>query len=128
MHSTLFNCINKVSSWRKFMHAFAQPLLHGQDLTQGQFYSWVPFSKTGCRTKAKEPNLPDYLPIAYGRENMPLKDALVLGTNDLSQRHYPKNWWLQKWDHNCNIVLRLNRYDYWPACGLCSVTSNFCLN
>ena len=45
---------------------------HGQDVTQGQFFrrslkglnSEFSFCYTGCLTKAKEPSLPYYLPIA----------------------------------------------------------------
>ena len=48
---------------------------HGQDMTQGQFFkrsltglsSEFFFSKTSCLTKAEEPTLPFYLPIAGGR-------------------------------------------------------------
>ena len=47
----------------------------GQDMTQGQFFkrsltslnSEFSFSKTNCLTKAEEPSLPYYLPIARGR-------------------------------------------------------------
>ena len=47
----------------------------GQDMTQGQFFkqsltgliSEFSFSKTSCLTKAEEPSLPYYLPIAGGR-------------------------------------------------------------
>ena len=43
-----------------------------QDMTQGQFLSGVfnsefSFSKTSCLTKAEEPSLSYYLPIAGGR-------------------------------------------------------------
>ena len=47
----------------------------GQDMTQGQFFersltglnSEFSFSETSCLTKAEEPSLPYYLPIAGGR-------------------------------------------------------------
>ena len=47
----------------------------GQDMTQGQFFKWsliglnseFSFSKTSCLTKAEEPSLSYYLPIAGGR-------------------------------------------------------------
>ena len=47
----------------------------GQDMTQGPFFKWsltglnseFSFSKTSCLTKAEEPSLPYYLPIAGGR-------------------------------------------------------------
>ena len=53
---------------------YPTPLL-GQDMTQGQFLkrslaglnSEFSFSKTSCLTKAEEPSLPYYLPIAGGR-------------------------------------------------------------
>ena len=46
--------------------------LHGQDVNQGQFFwrslkglnSEFSFCYTGCLTKATEPSLPYYLPIA----------------------------------------------------------------
>ena len=52
---------------------FSPPL--GQDMTQGQFFkrsltgfnSEFSFSLTSCLTKAEEPSLPYYLPIAGGR-------------------------------------------------------------
>ena len=48
----------------------------GQDMTQGQFFkrsltdlnSELFFSQTSCLTKAEEPSLPYYLPIAGGGE------------------------------------------------------------
>ena len=58
-------------------YVFTQPLHHGQDVTQGQFFSgilliWISFSfKTSCHAKTKELSLPYYLPIAEReRENM----------------------------------------------------------
>ena len=47
----------------------------GQDMTQGQFFKWsltglnseFSFSWTSCLTKAEEPSLSNYLPIAGGR-------------------------------------------------------------
>ena len=50
-------------------------LPHGQDMTQGQFFkrsltglnSEFSFSQTSCPTKAEEPSLSYYLPIAGGR-------------------------------------------------------------
>ena len=60
----------------------------GQDMTQGQFFkqsltglnSEFSFSKTNCLTKAEEPSLPCYLPIAGGRiiGFMPFPKVLVL--------------------------------------------------
>ena len=55
-------------------YLFTQPLSHWQDMTQDQFLSRVKlvlnleifFSKTGCITKTKEPNLFYYLPITSG--------------------------------------------------------------
>ena len=57
-------------------------------MTQGQFFKWsltglnseFSFSKTSCLTKAEEPSLSYYLPIAGGRiiEFIPLPRVLVL--------------------------------------------------
>ena len=55
-------------------HIYPTPPL-GQDMTQGQFCkrsltglnSEFSFSYTSCLTKAEEPSLPYYLPIAGGR-------------------------------------------------------------
>ena len=55
-------------------HIYPTPLL-GQDMTQGEFFkrsltdlnSEFSFSYTSCLTKAVEPSLPYYLPIAGGR-------------------------------------------------------------
>ena len=52
-------------------HIYPTPSL-GQDMTQGQFFmrsltglnSEFSFSYTSCLTKAEEPSLPYYLPIA----------------------------------------------------------------
>ena len=46
-----------------------------QDMTQGQFFKWsltglnseFSFSYSSCLSKAEEPSLPYYLPIAGGR-------------------------------------------------------------
>ena len=61
-----------MSRWHH--HIYPTPPL-GQDMTQGQFFkrsltglnSEFSFSYTSCLTKAEEPSLPYYLPIAGGR-------------------------------------------------------------
>ena len=56
-------------SWWDYTYLPTPPL--GQDMTQGQFLtgfnSDFSFSYTSCLTKAEEPSLPHYLPIAGGR-------------------------------------------------------------
>ena len=59
-----------------FDHIYPTPPL-GQDMTQGQFFkrsltglnSEFSFSETSCLTKAEEPSLSYYLPIAGGENN-----------------------------------------------------------
>ena len=56
------------------LHIYPTPPL-GQNVTQGQFFKWsltglnseFSFSLTSCLTKAEEPSLPYYLPIAGRR-------------------------------------------------------------
>ena len=58
----------------QILSIYPTPLL-GQDMTQGQFFKWsltglnseFSFSYTSCLTKAGEPSLSYYLPIAWGR-------------------------------------------------------------
>ena len=77
---------------------YLTPLL-GQDMTQGQFFkrslaglnSEFSFSQTSCLTKAEEPSLPYYLPIAGGRiiGFIPFPRVLVLCE---MQSVLSKNW------------------------------------
>ena len=61
--------------WVSFVYPIYLTPPLGQDMTQGQFFkrslaglnSEFSFSKTSCLTKAEEPSLPYYLPIAGGR-------------------------------------------------------------
>ena len=77
-------------------HIYPTPPV-GQDMTQGQFFkrsltglnSEFSFSKTSCLTKAEEPSLPYYLPIARGRiiGSIPFPRVLVLcETQSVSSR------------------------------------------
>ena len=67
------NTCNHISVCKLFVLIFTPPL--GHNMTQCQFFkrsltglnSEFSFSKTSCLTKAEEPSLPYYLPIAGGR-------------------------------------------------------------
>ena len=73
VHLVVFLCL-EVWELRFFYHIYPTPPLV-QDMTQGQFFkrnltglnSEFSFSKTSCLTKAEEPSLSYYLPIAGGR-------------------------------------------------------------
>ena len=69
------------------MNVFIQFFCHKQNVTQGQFFkqstgglnSEFSFFKTDCLNKAKEPNLPNDLPIARERTDgfMPFPRVLA---------------------------------------------------
>ena len=72
----LFNIIHyEAPSENQIHNPYLPTPTLGQDMTQGQFFkesltglnSEFSFSKTSCLTKAEEPSLPYYLPIAGGR-------------------------------------------------------------
>ena len=71
--SSVFSTLERNYTGITYSYLPTPPL--GQDMTQGQFFKWsltglnseFSFSKTSCLTKAEEPSLPYYLPIAGGK-------------------------------------------------------------
>ena len=69
--------VSLIIIWSTKMYVSTKPLHHEQDKARSQFLSRVllvlnlefSFFRIGCHTKAKEPRLPHYLPIARRRTN-----------------------------------------------------------